>query len=156
MKLCSVLAIIALLLSTGCSEISTTINTAGCTVAHSEGVDWITSPTINSDGVMRASGTLKEGYDFPRSGTIASFNFNNHEERSDRPGAPLNRLKSLGSIGPTSPRYDYPATKYDVSSQGFNLEVPIPEQLESDDIRLVFVVFGDGGEDIAAACVKWP
>ncbi len=148
----AVLSVLLVLFASGCQAVSDAVLSTGCSVAHNEGVEWTNRPTIDADKIMRASGTLKEGYTLARPGTVAAFNFNNHLElNEERQG----RLQRLGSIGPTSPRYDYQATRFDVDAQGFDIAVPIPERLESDDIKLVFVVWQSDGTDIAAACVEY-
>ena len=65
------------------------------------------------------------------------------------------KLEALGNIGPR-PIDDYTATKFDVNDQGFDIAVPISEELQSEDVSLLFVVWSSEGEDIGAACVKWP
>ena len=101
---------------------------------------------------MRVSGTLKDGYGLSgEGGAAAAFNFNNLRDQNIEVGRSPIRLQQLGSIGP---KHNYGVTKWEIGPGSFDIEVPIPEQLESNDIRLVFVVWGSQGEDIGAACVK--
>ena len=164
MRIALLLVVFIALLGVSCSPaVRLASGCAADSVSHQDLIEWDEEPTIGSDGYMTMSGRTREGAMIRAPGSYAVFNFNDFREVEGsgvEKAVGGGQLKELGGIvsatGFAAEGRDVRAEEWDVSSDSFRVHVLVPDHLESEDVALVVVVWGENLDDgaLGLACVK--